>query len=104
MTMVEPIHLLLFGSSSVVSHGNNIVKLDDWYDSCDPVVGFQYCSINDGGVGTVSSMMGLCQYRSINDGVSVLFHQRCGCVYCSIIGRDVSTVPSMVGMSVPLHQ
>jgi ATP-dependent RNA helicase A len=29
-TMVEPIHLLLFGSSSVVSHGNNIVKMDEW--------------------------------------------------------------------------
>ena len=30
MTMVEPIHLLLFGSSSVVSHGNDLIKLDDW--------------------------------------------------------------------------
>ena len=29
--MVEPIHLLLFGSSSVVSHGNDLIKLDDWY-------------------------------------------------------------------------
>ena len=30
MTMVEPVHLLLFGSSSVVSHGNGVVKLDEW--------------------------------------------------------------------------
>lgn len=30
MTMVEPIHLLLFGSSAVVSHGEGVVKLDDW--------------------------------------------------------------------------
>ena len=30
MTMVEPVHLLLFGSSSVVSHGNSIVKMDEW--------------------------------------------------------------------------
>jgi ATP-dependent RNA helicase A len=29
-TMVDPVHLLLFGSSSVVSHGNNLVKLDEW--------------------------------------------------------------------------
>jgi ATP-dependent RNA helicase A len=29
-TMVEPVHLLLFGSSSVVSHGNSLVKLDEW--------------------------------------------------------------------------
>ena len=31
MTMVEPIHLLMFGSSSVVSHGEGVVKLDNWY-------------------------------------------------------------------------
>ena len=31
MTMVEPVHLLLFGSSSVVSHGNGVIKLDEWY-------------------------------------------------------------------------
>lgn len=30
MTMVEPVHLLLFGSSAVVSHGNGVVKLDEW--------------------------------------------------------------------------
>ena len=30
MTMVEPVHLLLFGSSSVVSHGNGVIKLDEW--------------------------------------------------------------------------
>ncbi len=30
MTMVEPIHLLLFGSAFVVSHGENVVKLDEW--------------------------------------------------------------------------
>lgn len=32
-TMVEPIHLLLFGCSSVVSHGNNIIKMDEWLES-----------------------------------------------------------------------
>ena len=29
-TMVEPAHLLLFGSSSVVSHGSRTVKMDEW--------------------------------------------------------------------------
>ena len=36
-TMVQPIHLLLFGSSSLIYHGNGLVKLDEW---CVPVHNF----------------------------------------------------------------
>ncbi len=30
MTMVAPLHLLLFASSSIVSHGEGVVKMDQW--------------------------------------------------------------------------
>ena len=32
-TMVEPLHLMLFGSSSIESSPPNLVKVDDWYDT-----------------------------------------------------------------------
>ena len=42
MTMVEPVHLLLFGSSAVVSHGNGVIKLDEWSVNSETFLFWRY--------------------------------------------------------------
>ena len=39
--MVEPLHLMMFGCSSLLSYGKNSVKIDNWYvGSCKFVLNF----------------------------------------------------------------